>query len=350
MNLKKKVCAIALAGAVAVSALSLGFAAWHTDITAGGSASAQGSWELTLTGASLATSQVGAEITPIYTEPEGGYQFYHPGYPATDYSLYNLGRDVSAAKGDPDLPLGEKLDTLLVDRTNTTGTSNTRPWLFALDTTKYTWEDITSIRNDVDAFNVIKYDETSVDLDRLMYVYNNPTSGREGYISVGELFLEDATALLKELHPDTYQNYMIVSLFSDKSGMGAMADLVAYMSDPQENNVVISGTTATFANVDFSLPGAWANYTLTVTNNGTVDAYLKDTVFTLESENDQLVLDTPDLSDEVIAPGESCTLNVVVKAADIESGALEDTGTLSITLPYSQADVGTAPEAGHTHG
>ena len=45
MNLKKKVCAIALAGAVAVSALSLGFAAWHTDITAGGSASAQGSWE-----------------------------------------------------------------------------------------------------------------------------------------------------------------------------------------------------------------------------------------------------------------------------------------------------------------
>ena len=63
-----------------------------------------------------------------------------------------------------------------------------------------------------------------------------------------------------------------------------------------------------------------------------------------------LVLDTPDLSDEVIAPGESCTLNVVVKAADIESGSLEDTGTLSITLPYSQDTVETAPDAGHTHG
>ena len=67
MNLKKKVCAIALAGAVAVSALSLGFAAWHTDITAAGSVSAQGSWAVSLTDASLTTSETGAQIAQDYS-------------------------------------------------------------------------------------------------------------------------------------------------------------------------------------------------------------------------------------------------------------------------------------------
>ena len=110
------------------------------------------------------------------------------------------------------------------------------------------------------------------------------------------------------------------------------------------------GTSVDFADVNLSLPGSWANYTLTVTNNGTANANLADVQIALNSESDQLELAKPELADETLAPGESCTFNVVVKAADIESGDLNATGALSITLPYSQDTVETAPDAGHTHG
>lgn len=57
----------------------------------------------------------------------------------------------------------------------------------------------------------------------------------------------------------------------------------------------------------------------------------------------------PDLSDDVLAPGQSCTVQVVVQALDNGSDTLDTSGALKIDLPYSQAAVEPAPQAGHQH-
>ena len=125
MQLKKKICAAALAGAVAVSALSLGFAAWHTDITAGGSVSAQGSWAVSLTDASLTTSETGAQI-------------------AQDYSNYHL-----QANELTTTQVGNLCINAAVPRTNSGGSGKTpgtqstsstykvSSWLWLVDTTRF---------------------------------------------------------------------------------------------------------------------------------------------------------------------------------------------------------------------
>ena len=78
-------------------------------------------------------------------------------------------------------------------------------------------------------------------------------------------------------------------------------------------------------------PGGWAEYTITVTNNGTVDAVLDSNSVQLDTENDQLELKTPDLSSDVLAPGQSCTFTFTVQAKADITDDLNDTGTLSVS-------------------
>lgn len=352
--MKKKIWISLAAGILAGATVltGIGFALWGSSVSSSGAVSASGNWAISLTSADMQISSTGVQATPFETDPENGYAFYNPGTPTTDYSLYNLGTVVSPVKSNTDMALGEKTDTLIKDRTNITGTSSVRPWLFAIDTTRYSWDDIKACWNDPDALNAIKYDESSINLDEVMYLYNQIGSGRDGYIQIANLFLEDATELVAAMHPDTYQNYMIVKLTDDKHGyVASSCKLAAVMPGKTESLVTYTQDTATFAPITFSVPDAWAAYTLTVTNNGSVDAYLADTEFVFEAEKNeqQIAIETPDLSEEVLAPGESCIMTVVVKAADDGSQNLDTAGQLVIKLPYEQATVETAPAAGHTH-
>ena len=114
--------------------------------------------------------------------------------------------------------------------------------------------------------------------------------------------------------------------------------------------VTRTDTSAAYSDIVFTLPDAWASYTLTITNKGTADAHLSDGVISLEgADSAQLRLDAPDLSDDVLAPGQSCTVQVVVQALDNGSDTLDTSGALKIDLPYSQAAVEQAPQAGHQH-
>ena len=114
--------------------------------------------------------------------------------------------------------------------------------------------------------------------------------------------------------------------------------------------VTRTDTSAAYSDIVFTLPDAWASYTLTITNKGTADAHLSDGVISLEgADSAQLRLDAPDLSDDVLAPGQSCTVQAVVQALDNGSDTLDTSGALKIDLPYSQAAVEQAPQAGHQH-
>ena len=113
---------------------------------------------------------------------------------------------------------------------------------------------------------------------------------------------------------------------------------------------MIENGSVSFADVTFGLPGAWASYTVTVTNNGTVNANLAGAAIALDTRNpEQLTLNQPDLIDETLAPGESCTLTFVLQVPQDYIGELNATGTLTVTLPYAQDTVEPAPAAAHTH-
>ena len=85
-----------------------------------------------------------------------------------------------------------------------------------------------------------------------------------------------------------------------------------------------------------------------MTNNGTVDAVLDSNSVQLDTENDQLELKTPDLSSDVLAPGQSCTFTFTVQAKADITDDLNDTGTLSVSLSYTQPAVEPIPAPTHS--
>ena len=161
-------------------------------------------------------------------------------------------------------------------------------------------------------------------------------------------FLRDAAEVLRQQYPDTWQQYAIVSLTSSSQTRFVVATVAA--DETPASPAVIENGSVSFADVTFGLPGAWASYTVTVTNNGTVNANLAGAAIALDTQNpEQLTLNQSDLIDETLAPGESCTLTFVLQVPQDYIGELNATGTLTVTLPYAQDTVEPAPAAAHTH-
>lgn len=345
MNLKKRSAAIALALCLttAISLMSLGFAAWHTEITASGSVAAAGTWNVAVTNATLEVS-TGASTSTV----------------TTTYALTRT--------GDHDSAIAERIctataaeDAALVGTQSgeSIPSSSFGNRFYAVDATKYAdllanmtgW----TAENTLEAAAMME-DETSVCVfDTLKAYYRTATDGTTATdAAVVDQFLADVTALLREKFPDTYQNYTLCFIYG--AAMGAernytAANMTASTQSTQPDTLVTwDDASATYANVTFGLPGAWAKYTLTVTNNGTVDANLSGVDITLDTDSEQLVLDKPDLTGEVLKSGESCTITFVVKVPDIVTEDLDAAGTLSVKLVYDQTAVEEAPSAGHTHG
>ena len=119
---------------------------------------------------------------------------------------------------------------------------------------------------------------------------------------------------------------------------------------------VFTKDTVTYAPVEFTLPEAWANYTVTITNNGTVNANLADCKVVTSLDDGSKFADAFEVSvpefgaDEVLAPGKSCTFNVVVKALnDADGNMAASTGSFTIGLNYVQDEVEAAPGVSHSH-
>ena len=87
-----------------------------------------------------------------------------------------------------------------------------------------------------------------------------------------------------------------------------------------------------------------------IRDSGTADANLADAQISMDTDSDQLQLDKPDLADETLAPGESCTVTFVLSVpSDVEDDLDEAAGALTVTLPYSQTAVEAAPDVGMTN-
>lgn len=339
MNTKKKICTIALAGAIAVSTLGIGYASWKTEITANGNVSANSQWDIVVTNADIRTS-TGAS----FTEKEVDYELVRSGV-KTDASIA-----ASISSGN----WLEKDQENLIGTQDESAAMSATTHYYAVDTTKYDVSDPTTLDR-----TTVAADETTVKLsDHLKRYYSyahgyentdeDDSKYEEWKTIVMDGFLRDTSALLKEKFPDTYQNYAIVSLVGYSSIYYNIAQFQS-MSGSAGATISEDRTSVDYADVSFSLPGAWAEYTLTVKNQGSVDGNLSDAVIELKTSSDQLTLIKPDLENEILKTGESCEITFVVQVPDSVTDDLDANGTLTVKLPYGQGVVETAPGANHNH-
>ena len=319
------------------------FALWATTLSGNGSVSASGSWQVEFTDADLSVNSTGTAVS------------------AETYALdrANVKDDTLVAAT---ISSGKWLSAGQQDLVGTQSGEAMSQYTcyYAVDTAKYDLSDITAITKDEYA-EISADSSTFVVSDHLNMYYryvNDGTAGtadgaKASAAKVVDGLLRDTAAALKELYPDTWQNYALVNM--DQYGkwnyiIASMKKTSVSGSDlTKEERASFTADEVSFAGIVFSLPGAWAQYSVTVTTTGSVDAKLENAVIRLDTENeDQLSLDAPDLTGKTLSPGESCTIQVVVKALDNGTGSLNASGRLVIELPYAQDTVEPAPDASYT--
>lgn len=299
MKKRTKLVAGLLAGVMAISAMAFGFAQWSTDITLTGSVAASGKWDVAITDASVDLSNAGAAFTETTVYEGSGYPVELNYIESTGYYVLRL-------------RTAEVVD-FVVDSGEKAG----------------------SVYYNVNWGNADTY-------------YTDGAPSKSGYYNV---------YLTAGLPTDKGLGYSATVKAND--GGASNGQQVGYVTlyggtltekTLVNDSVAVEATSAVYPEVDFSLPGAWANYSVTIANNGTANANLKDYAFDVSAlDEDIYTVDTPDLTDDILAPGASCTFNFVVQV-DTEAAELDaDAASFTVTLKYAQDEVNAAPSAGHNH-
>lgn len=322
MKKRTRILTALTAATLAVGTMCYGFASWSSKITVDGSVSASGKWSVVVTDADLELSSAGTaaeaagETASTYTVQQ------YPVYVDLDGSYYNF----------------------RVDDLNAQTVTVTADELAGYDTSIGVWvftsaPDVTG--KDNYTFRLNKEDG----VDGLTANWYN-----RRYVKVADDGASDGK-LIGYAIGWCYNNYSTNTPANSNITL-TYADAQSYLKEnpTKSTYVTTTDTTASFSEVAFSLPGAWANYKVTVTNKGTVNANLSDYSFDFTAlDTEVYTVDVPTgFDDEVLAPGESCTFNFVVQVKDTAETTLESAAqSFKITLNYVQDTVDAAPSAGH---
>lgn len=324
------------AGTMALGLMCFGFAQWSTDITLDGTVSANGKWDVSISDAAVVNISKGTAVDAevVAVEPTCTVTVY-------DLKLHDLnngnyiyqiddinGKDVTLTKSEFEA-YDLRLNGIMSDNEYTSGKGP--------DFITY----------------YVNYDETYI--DQLSYFkgtnginYNaiaattkNTDNGQSDGTVVGSVIAWCCNGFSTE----TPSNENIKLTW--KSASDELSEKTSSLSYPA--SISEDKASAKYANVEFSLSGAWAEYSVTVTNNGTANANLSD--FQLEVElAEPYTVDLPTIDDnEVLKPGESCTLNFVVSVESGEESFEADNQAFTVQLKYVQDTVEPAPSASHTH-
>lgn len=335
MKLKKAgIAAVAICAVAALSTIGMGFAKWQTNISAIGNVSANGSWKVEISEATVNLS-TGSKADKEVSD----WELQRTNMKS---DAYIAGVISGSQTKDPSL-YGTQCDKPMSKYT----------YYYLIDATKYdlSVEGIKALTKE--KAEEITGDESTIDISGYINMYYSTTADK-----IVNGLLRDCTALVKELKPDTYKNYTLAYISkslpnTQTATFGTMTEVKSTQTEEGEKiNGRISDdkSTATFSDVTLGLPGSWAEYTVTVSNNGTADANLASADISFNTDSTQLILDKPELSDETLKPGETCTITAVVKVPDTITEDLNADASLTISLPYTQTVVEEAPTAGHTNG
>lgn len=329
------------AGVLAVSAMAFGFSKWSSDVDLKGTVSANGKWEVAVTAANASISSTGAEMEKIDTESSYTvvtYPVYVDYRASSGYYSFRIGDDEAAKTQITYADFTThyaNFKSTYVDEANRTGKS-IGVSKFGSGATSGNYTFMLNVAGEYE--NIVKnwWNRSSLE-------------AADGGASDGKQIGTAIAWLYDGRSTNTPANDKI-KLTWDAAN--------TYFAENRTTTATaqITDNAVTYAPVTFTLPEAWANYKVTVTNNGTVNANLSDYTVETSLDGDAKFADvfqvtTPEFGkNEVLAPGKSCTFNVVVKAMNGTDNSIEsDTGKFTITLKYVQDNVEAAPAVGHTH-
>ena len=336
MKKRTKLLSAITAGTMALGVMCFGFAQWSTEISANGTVSANGKWDVKITDASI--TKISNGVTPSLeavtvertaqvveynvilkyvggvndpnSKPNGAYMYV---IDDKNPQTVNITKD----------ELAEFTAQLMIPRDKRYYTTAVIPGDSGLTNFK--------VNVDESKSSLINYYRPNV-LDTTTYsLHLNDDGANEGVV-VGKAIGWLIGGFYKDLDGSVQLTY--------KAANAALENAESSTTYPAQ----FTDTTADYGNVNFSIADAWAEYSLTITNNGTVNANLSNCKFNITELSDEFVVDTPNLNNKVLAPGESCTATFVVKV-NSEGELSADAQPFSVELTYVQDTVDEAPSA-----
>lgn len=327
MNKRSKILAGLTAGILAIGAMCFGFAQWSTDIALNGSVSAAGSWDVSVTDAAVELSSKGANFVDQEVTVN----------PTYDVVLYDVYVDYS-----------NNYYHFRVDDVNARTVSMSAEDFAPYDRSNATWIGVFTFESGADRGNYTFLLNRAEGTDNMVEKWYNRTNlkAADGGAMDGQCI---GTAI-----GWCYQGFATNTPANDKVILTHDLAKAFYAANPAGTQTVPAETTftadsVTYAPVNFSLPGAWAQYSVTITNNGSANANLSHYQIDLENLGEPYQVDMPEFGeDEVLLPGESCTVNFVI-SVDADTSFNVESKAFSIRLTYVQDAVEEAPAAGHIH-
>lgn len=336
MKKRTKLLSAVTAGTMALGVMCFGFAQWSTEISANGTVSANGKWDVKITDASITKISNGVTPSLEAVTVERTAQVVE----------YNVILKYVGGVNDPNSkPNGAYMYVIddknpqTVNITKDELAEFTAQLMIPRDKRYYTTavipgdSGLTNFKVDVDESksSLINYYRPNV-LDTTTYsLHLNDDGANEGVV-VGKAIGWLIGGFYKDLDGSVQLTY--------KAANAALENAESSTTYPAQ----FTDTTADYGNVNFSIADAWAEYSLTITNNGTVNANLSNCKFNITELSDEFVVDTPNLNNKVLAPGESCTATFVVKV-NSEGELSADAQPFSVELTYVQDTVDEAPSA-----
>ena len=331
MKKRSKILAALTAGVMAVSAMCFGFAQWSTEISLGGNVSASGTWDVSVTDAAVTLSSAGADLVEQTVVNDPTYEVV----------LYDVYADYSF--------LGDYCFT--VDDNNPHTVSLTAEEFNPYDEDNGKQIGAYSFKSGVSGTAYSRSDYTFVlncreEAEHIVTGWEN-----KPYLPAADNGAMDGQcigqAVALRYNTQMPMNERIIMSHDDAKAF--------YQANPRTETTVPAETTFTagsvsYAPVHFSLPGAWAQYSVTITNQGTAKANLRDYRLTLDQLPELYQVDMPECGeDEVLQPGESCIIQFVISVDVQEEHFAEGSQTFTLHLTYEQDAVGAAPASSHTH-
>lgn len=336
MKKRTKLLSAITAGTMALGVMCFGFAQWSTEISANGTVSANGKWDVKITDAAITKISNGVTPSLEAVTVERTAQVVE----------YNVILKYVGGVNDPNSkPNGAYMYVIddknpqTVNITKDELAEFTAQLMIPRDKRYYTTavipgdSGLTNFKVDVDESksSLINYYRPNV-LDTTTYsLHLNDDGANEGVV-VGKAIGWLIGGFYKDLDGSVQLTY--------KAANAALENAESSTTYPAQ----FTDTTADYGNVNFSINDAWAEYSLTITNNGTVNANLSNCKFNITELSDEFVVDTPNLNNKVLAPGESCTATFVVKV-NSEGELSADAQPFSVELTYVQDTVDEAPSA-----
>lgn len=324
MNKRTKLCAALVAAVMAIGLMCFGFAQWSTEINLNGSVSASGSWEVKVADAAVELSNAGAQLVDGVVE-------VHPTYDVVVYPIY--------------VDYQNNYYYFQVDDAAAETVSITAEEFAAYDTSMGVSAFSSGAKSGDYTFRLSKAEG----VENMVANWYNRTSlkAADGGAMDGQCIGKAIAWCYKGVSTSEPENSNVVLTYA-----AAKSYFAAHPAGTETvaAETSFTDTEVTYAPVNFSLPGAWANYKVTIVNNGTSSANLSNAVLEFDALDESVYsVDTPDLSGKILAPGESCTINLVVKVV-AEDSFSADAQSFHVTLNYVQDAVDEAPSAGYTQG